>query len=101
MKLRIGRRMTVEVADLAEASRVYQRARNEAMEGYSTFPPGRVDGRYWVSYNGRVWDRDNETLISEAARLDPDEEQAHIDAALKLAAAALPRAIRRNRSLKN
>ena len=47
-----------EVADLAEASLVYQRVRDESGEGGSTFGPGRIVGAagpHYVSYNGRVW----------------------------------------------
>lgn len=54
MRLRIGKRLSVEVADLREASIVYQRERDASGEGASTFPFGRV-GKYTVSYNGRVW----------------------------------------------
>ncbi|NNM62422.1 MAG: hypothetical protein HKM03_09655 [Steroidobacteraceae bacterium] len=58
MTLRIGRRMTVNVADLPSASREYQRLRDESGEGGSTFPDGVVKGNsgtYRISYNGRVW----------------------------------------------
>jgi hypothetical protein len=58
MILRIGRRMTLEVADLPAASREYQRIRDESGEGGSTFPEGIVkggSGTYRISYNGRVW----------------------------------------------
>ena len=54
MMLKIGRRATVYVATLAEASEVYQKLRAESGEGYSTFPDGRV-GVYRISYNGNVW----------------------------------------------
>jgi hypothetical protein len=54
VKLRIGNRGTFEVADLREASVVYQRERDATGEGASTFPQGRV-GKYVISYNGRVW----------------------------------------------
>jgi hypothetical protein len=54
MKLRIGRRLTVEVQDFAEASAVYCKARKESGEGGSTFPVGSLPGHY-VSYNGKVW----------------------------------------------
>jgi len=58
MTLAIGRRMTLQVRDLIEASREYQRVRDQSGEGASTFPEGRVkgaSGSYRVSYNGRVW----------------------------------------------
>lgn len=57
--LQIGRRLTVNVTDLADASKVYQQHRDESGEGGSTFPDGFVtmDGKqYRVSYNGRVWE---------------------------------------------
>lgn len=67
MKLHIGRRASFEVADLREASIVYQRERDASGEGASTFPCGRV-GKYTVSYNGRVWL--GELVVVEAARPD-------------------------------
>jgi hypothetical protein len=54
MKLRIGNRLTIEVKDFAEASRIYSAERDASGEGGSTFPVGRLPGHY-VSYNGRVW----------------------------------------------
>ena len=54
MKLRIGNRLTVEVKDLSEASRIYCETRDLSGEGASTFPVGRLPGHY-ISYNGRVW----------------------------------------------
>ena len=54
MKLRIGNRLTQEVATLAEASEVYCAARDASGEGGSTFPIGRLPGHH-VSYNGKVW----------------------------------------------
>lgn len=54
MKLRIGRRLTVEVRDFAHASEVYGALRSESGEGASTFPNGTLPGHY-ISYNGRVW----------------------------------------------
>lgn len=54
LTLRIGRRHTVAVSSLAEASLVYGRVRDDSGEGASTFPGGRV-GKHRVSYNGRVW----------------------------------------------
>jgi hypothetical protein len=66
-------RYSIAVRDLAEASRAYQAARESSGEGASTFPSGfihdasrRIIAR--VSYNGRVWQPDNETLIQEAAK---------------------------------
>lgn len=56
--LKIGRRGTFQVADLEEASRVYQRVRDASGEGGSTFPNGSIDrGRWYISYNGNVWNR--------------------------------------------
>lgn len=63
LKLRIGHR-AYDVASLEEASRVYQRLRDDSGEGQSTWPQGRV-GKFTISYNGRVWR--GETLVSEAA----------------------------------
>jgi hypothetical protein len=54
MKFRIGNRLTAEVTDFAEASRVYAALRDASGEGASTFPVGRLPGHY-ISYNGRVW----------------------------------------------
>jgi hypothetical protein len=54
MKLTIGRRHSIEVASLEEASRVYCDLRDESGEGASTFPNGKV-GKYRISYNGKVW----------------------------------------------
>ena len=61
--LRLGRSRTlVQVRDLAEASALYQRLRDESGHGASTMPRGRVyrDGKLYaeVSYNGRVWQGD-------------------------------------------
>lgn len=55
LTLKIGRRHFVPVTSLEEASREYQRLRDESGEGGSTFPDGKV-GNYRISYNGRVWD---------------------------------------------
>lgn len=52
--LKIGRDR-YEVADLVDASRVYQEKRDESGQGASTFPTGRC-GKYLISYNGRVWE---------------------------------------------
>ncbi len=54
MTLRIGHER-IEVADIAEARRVYCERRDESGEGASTFPRGQV-GELSISYNGRVWD---------------------------------------------
>jgi hypothetical protein len=54
MKLIIGRRHSIDVASLEEASRVYCELRDESGEGGSTFPEGKV-GKHRISYNGKVW----------------------------------------------
>ena len=54
MKLTIGRRHSIEVASLEEASRIYCELCDEAGEGYRTWPEGRV-GKHRISYNGKVW----------------------------------------------
>ena len=67
--LKIGRRFTVEVATLEEASLKYQELRDQSDEGARTFPNGTVTGGYLISYNGRVWKKAKAiTLIMEAAR---------------------------------
>jgi hypothetical protein len=56
--LRIGRRPSIAVRDLADASSAYQIARDESGEGASTFSHGTVvidSVHYTISYNGRVW----------------------------------------------
>lgn len=60
MTLTIPRRLTVDVADFAEASAQYAQARDLSGEGVSTFPFGQLTGAgtYRVSYNGRVWEGD-------------------------------------------
>lgn len=63
VKLKIGRR-THDVASIEEASRLYQRLRDESGEGASTWPEGRV-GEFRITYNGRIWRGDQ--LVSEAA----------------------------------
>lgn len=73
MILKIGRRFSLAVRDLHEASRFYQAVRNASGEGMNTFPNGRFNApwsAYYVSYNGRVWIEGdgNETLVMEAAR---------------------------------
>lgn len=58
---------THEVADLAEASKLYGQVRDEADEGASTFPNGIVkeDGKQvaHISYNGRVWAKDGKFIM--------------------------------------
>lgn len=60
MRLDIPGRLTVEVADFAEASTAYRDAVEASGEGGSTFPSGTLTGTgiYRVSYNGRVWEAD-------------------------------------------
>jgi hypothetical protein len=58
MTMHIGRRATVIVADLREASALYQQLRDDSGEGCSTFPDAfvtRGPSVYRISYNGRVW----------------------------------------------
>ena len=65
--LKIGRRASINVRDLADASSAYAIERMESGEGASTFPEGRITierKTYRISYNGRVWD--GETCIMEA-----------------------------------
>jgi hypothetical protein len=54
MKLRIGRRV-FEVADFAEASRIYAAERDSSGRGSSTMPAGILPDGYSISYNGKVW----------------------------------------------
>lgn len=61
MKLTYGR-TTLEVADLAEASRVYCDARDKSGKGASQWPNGKVDG-FHISYNGKVWNADKTAVI--------------------------------------
>lgn len=63
LALRVGTSRTLlEVADLAEASRVYCELRDRSGLGASSMPEGRIyDARTTrlaatLSYNGRVWD---------------------------------------------
>lgn len=70
LALRIGRaRRAVEVASLAEASRVYVELRDRSGLGASSMPEGRIldpDTGALVaslSYNGRVWDRDDRCVF--------------------------------------
>jgi hypothetical protein len=55
MKFSIGRRMKTEVMDLQEAVDIYCHQRDNSGEGASTFPDGKIEGGYKISYNGRVW----------------------------------------------
>lgn len=55
MKFSIGRRMKAEVMDLQEAVDIYNFQRDKSGEGASTFPDGKIEGGYKISYNGRVW----------------------------------------------
>jgi hypothetical protein len=70
LTLKIGPRLTVSVADYADASRAYAAARDESGEGASTFPFGDVicGGRKVarVSYNARVWGLDDALLLEAA-----------------------------------
>lgn len=65
MTLTVGKRATVRVETLEEASAVYERLREESGEGASTFPDGRITGGYRISYNGRVWR--NGIVVCESA----------------------------------
>lgn len=60
MKLVIGKRLSTEVADFSEASRVYDALRDASGEGASTFPEGDLRGTavYRVSYNAKIWEGD-------------------------------------------
>lgn len=68
LTLQIGKRHTIQCADIGTASAVYQKLRDESQEGVSTFPFGDVlqsgNKIATISYNGRVWD--NDRLIAEA-----------------------------------
>jgi hypothetical protein len=55
LTLTIGRRYTLAVASLDEASAMYGRLRDESGEGGSTWPIGRLSDGHYISYNGRVW----------------------------------------------
>lgn len=50
----IGKRHTIEVGSVEEASRLYCEYRDSTGEGASTFPDGKVNG-HTISYNGKVW----------------------------------------------
>ncbi len=70
MKFNIPRRLPMtEIASLEEASKLYQKVRNDSLEGASTFPFGTIRNgklKYKISYNGRVWLDD--IVVLEAAR---------------------------------
>jgi hypothetical protein len=69
--LSIGRRHRIRVASLQEASETYTRLRDASEEGASTWPEGRV-GKYFISYNGRVWARPSrEWQIGDNPVYDP------------------------------
>lgn len=59
---RVAQEGLAEVWDLEDASKVYCQVRDESGEGASTFPDGLVFGSnslaYTISYNGKVWLRD-------------------------------------------
>jgi hypothetical protein len=59
MILKIGSRLSIHVASLEEASRIYAQYRDASFEGASTFPDGIIlDGTRTVarvSYNAKVW----------------------------------------------
>jgi hypothetical protein len=65
--LKIGRRATLAVSSIAQASAEYSRLRDESGEGASTFPNGSllIDGKFYcISYNGKVWK--NETWRTDS-----------------------------------
>ncbi len=71
LALRIGtRRLLVEVADLAEASRIYCELRDRSGLGVSRMPSGRVYDTQTtklvatLSYNGKVWAADDCCLFN-------------------------------------
>lgn len=64
LKMTIRRRV-YDVASIADASRLYQRLRDESGLGASRWPHGQLSNGMYVSYNGRVW-RDD-VLIADAA----------------------------------
>lgn len=59
LTLTIHKRLTVDVADFAAASREYDQARELSNEGGSTFPTGVITegGKEvaYISYNAKVW----------------------------------------------
>jgi len=70
LALRIGRaRRAVEVASLAEASRVYAELRDRSGLGASCMPEGRIHDAQTgtlvarLSYNGRAWDHDDRCVF--------------------------------------
>lgn len=64
LTLTIGRKHFI-ATDLTDASRIYQRERDDSGQGSGTFPDGRV-GKYRISYNGRVWH--GKRLVQEATK---------------------------------
>lgn len=75
MILRIGRAITIVVADNPEASRAYAKRRDASNLGARDFPEGTVwDGQRYVArvtYNARVWSiptmRGKPTLLHDPA----------------------------------
>ena len=61
LTLTIGKRITLEVASLDEASNFYCNLRDQSCEGASTFPKGKVKQGNKViadiSYNGCIWEK--------------------------------------------
>ena len=55
MKLKIGKRLLFDVRSIQEASRIYCEERDKSGEGARTFPDGKIDRDYFISYNGKVW----------------------------------------------
>lgn len=56
--LKIGRRKSVRVLSIEDASFAYQAERDMSGEGGSTFPDGTLTigkDKYRISYNGKVW----------------------------------------------
>ena len=67
MTLRIGRRRPIQVADYAEASRIYCELRDQLMVGASKLPEGKIfdaNGRpaAKLSYNGRAWNAEGKCV---------------------------------------
>jgi len=65
----IGRKRHA-VPNVEEASRVYQRLRDQSGLGASRWPSGKLNNGLTVSYNGRVWKGDK--LICEATSYEPE-----------------------------
>lgn len=56
--LKIGRRKSIRVLSIEDASYAYQTERDMSGEGGSTFPDGVLTigaRKYHISYNGKVW----------------------------------------------